>query len=102
MKSPALLIAAALLLAGCEAAGPALEAQARQSFVAQCQEFAADSGIAPALIQPVCQCGADEVIEGGAAGIAQFSTARVQDIVNTCAGRIGQTDTAPLTENEIG
>ncbi|WP_228243620.1 hypothetical protein [Porphyrobacter sp. GA68] len=102
MKSPALFTAAALALAGCEAAGPAVEAQARQSFIAQCQQFAADYGIAPALVQPVCECGADEVIEGGAAGIVQFSTARVQDIVNSCARRFGQTDSAPLTENEIG
>lgn len=97
-----LLIGSALLLSSCDAAAPALEAQVRQTFVAQCEQFAADSGIVPGLVEPVCACGVDEVIEGGAAGLAQISTARLQEVVTTCAQRIGSPGEAATTETEIG
>ena len=92
------LLGSTLVLASCEAAAPAVQAQVRHSFIEQCQQLAEGNGLAPGLVQPVCECGADEFVKGGV-NVSDISTARVQEIVNTCAQRIGQPGSAPATEN---
>lgn len=88
MKRLSALATGALLLASCDAAAPAVQAQVRHSFIQQCQQLAEGNGLAPALVQPVCECGADEFVKGGV-DLSDVSAARVQEIVNTCAQRIG-------------
>lgn len=93
-----ILLSGALGLASCDAAAPAVQAQVRHSFIQQCQQLAEGNGLAPGLVQPVCECGADEFVKGGV-NVSDISAARVQEIVNTCAQRIGQPVGAPAAEN---
>ena len=95
------LLVSALALAACDAAAPAVEAQVRHNFLQKCQRLVQDNGLAPALVQPVCECGADELVKDGL-NVADISAARVQEIVNTCAQRIGEPGNAPAAENTGG
>lgn len=95
------ILSGALLVSACDAAAPAVQAQVRHSFMQQCQQLAEGNGLAPALVQPVCECGADEFTQGGV-NVSDISPARVQEIVNTCAQRIGPPAGAPTTENTGG
>jgi hypothetical protein len=101
MKRHLILASGALVLASCDAAAPAVQAQVRHSFIQQCQQLAEGNGLAPGLVQPICECGAEEFVKGGV-NVSDISAARVQEIVNTCTQRSGQPGGAPATENTGG
>ncbi|WP_133365635.1 hypothetical protein [Qipengyuania sediminis] len=86
----------ALALASCDG-GPIIAGSMRDTFVARCEQMAEGNGIDAALVQPVCQCGADEFI-ANASTITTINTARVREIVAQCAHKVGAPVGKPATE----
>ncbi len=76
-------------LTSCDAVMEQVDGQVRTAIVDQCQQSAKNFGIAQENIQPVCECGADKLLENGAAQVTDIDQARLEEIVQSCAEEIG-------------
>lgn len=77
MMKHLLIVLAAETLTGCEVR------PMRQSVEAQCQRIASELEVAPQLVEPVCQCTANKVIETSSK-VTFVSNARMKESVNFC------------------
>ena len=106
-KRAILLSVGVLGLAGCDAAtqiaGDAVEGEARNAIVAQCEQVSANAGIAAGRVSQVCQCSADTFLADPDLTIDDVSRERLTAIVNACAEKTsaepaGSTETLPTEE----
>jgi hypothetical protein len=97
-----LVLAAAFALISCDAAMEQVDGQLRVAVVAQCQQVSENLGIAPEFTQPVCDCSADKLLEGGAAQLTEIDQARVEEIVRSCASETNSPATEPVPEQANG
>ncbi|RDC60254.1 hypothetical protein HME9302_01455 [Alteripontixanthobacter maritimus] len=92
------LIVASLALSGCDLVAEQVGGQVRTAVVEQCLQVTEGIGIGSELVAPVCECTADTFMEKNSSELAQVDTARVEEIVRTCAAEAGSDAVADTTE----
>ena len=93
----ALPLTFALALTSCDAAIDQVGGQVRGVAVEKCRQASETIGVAADLVQPVCECTADDLMSDGAQ-IAQIDQQRVREAVREC---LAQTEPA-ATDNSTG
>ena len=88
-----MLITAAGLLAGCDAAtqiaGDAVQEEVRNAVSAQCLQISDGTGLVAGRVVEICECAADTYVNDPDLTLDDISRERVEGIVNDCAARTG-------------
>ena len=89
--APSLLLAAALVLSGCDAAteiaGDTIETELRRGVVSQCEQVAEGAAIAAGRVSAVCQCSADQITADGNISISDLTREKLRGVVESCVAK---------------
>ncbi|MXO74196.1 hypothetical protein GRI40_03030 [Altererythrobacter aerius] len=99
--------AAVLALSGCDAAtqiaGDAVRGEARTAIDLQCRQVAENAGIVAGRVAEVCACSVETFLAESDVSVPDVSPARIETIVNSCAGATGaNSDKQILPTEEAG